>query len=283
MFSYLKKKKEAILFLATIVFSLFFIQAYKESRATETLFGKFVFFFAIPSQELSSFFKNSTISFVNRYVILKDLTAENLTLKRELEKQKLANIQTEKIRIANIGFRKAFLFAQQSKDQIMLAEVVGDIVDSYAKVLVINRGSNDGVLKNQAVLYSSGVVGKILSVDTKVSYVQLITDIKSHIPVVLQRTRDKGMLYGQGKNNLSLRFLPLHSGIKEGDIIATSGIAGIFPKDFPVGRVKTFEENNFFYSVEAVIEPVVNFSRIELVFIMLKSNFNDLLPLFQEQ
>ena len=281
MFSYFKKKKEAILFLLILAFSLFFIQFYRNNQFTDTFFGKVVFFFATPSQNFSNTLKKNTIFFIEKHIFFKKLEKENISLKRQLEKEKLKNIATEKLRIAYANLREAFIFSENSKDELILGEVIGDVADSYSKILVINRGSKDGILKNQSVVNSLGIVGKILQVNKNESYVQLITDKKSYIPVILQRTRDRGILYGQGSKNLTLRFLSLDSGVKKGDIIVSSGFAGIHTKDFPIGRIKNFRENVFFYSLEAIVEPFVNFSRLEYVSIILEANNNDNFPLFQ--
>ena len=67
---------------------------------------------------------------------------------------------------------------------------------------------------------------------------QLITSKKSNIPVILKKTRDRGILTGQGKKLLKLKFISLKSNIQKGDEVVASGLAGIFPKEFPVGKVK---------------------------------------------
>lgn len=282
MFSYLKKRKEAILFLLIFVLSLFLIQFYRENQFTDAFIGKVVFFFATPSQNFSSYLKKNTTSLIKRQFFLKRLEKENASLKRELEKEKLKNIEAQKLRIAYGNLRKAFVFNEKNNDQLILGDIIGDITNGYSKILVINRGSKDGILKNQSVIHSLGLVGKTIQVNKNESYVQLITDKKSSIPVMLQRTRDRGILYGQGNNKLTLRFISLDSNIKKGDIIVTSGLSGIHTKDFPIGKVKSFQENVFFYSIEAVIEPFINFSRLEFIFVTLQSSNNDSIPLFQQ-
>ena len=102
----------------------------------------------------------------------------------------------------------------KNEDQKKLAEVIGGVADNYTNYFVINKGKKHGILKNQAVINSSGIIGKILAVQNTTSYVQLITSKKSHIPVILKRTRDRGVLQGEGKNLLSLKFVPIQAGMK---------------------------------------------------------------------
>ena len=282
MFAYLKKRKKLFLFLAVLIYSFYFIQSYKGVDFTDTLFGKIVFFIADPSQKFSNFLKNSVSSFISTNSYLKKLEQENDSLKKELAREKIRSIQNQKIKIAYQNIRKAFRFSEESEDELLLAEVVGDITNNFSKILIIDRGKKDGILKNQSVVSEDGVVGKILEVRKSTSYVQLIIDKKSYVPILLRENRDRGMLYGQGINQLVLRFISLDSGMQEGDILVTSGIAGIHNKDFPIGTVKNFNENTFFYSLEAAVEPLVNFARLEYVFVIITSSVNPNFPLFQE-
>ena len=267
MLSYLKKRKKNILFVFFLFLIIVFIQNNKDKKVSDSILGRVVLSIALPSRNISNNIKQAFISFSKRYFVLLDLKEENEKIKRKLEKSKLEILKYKSITVENQSLREAFQFEQKNEDQKKLAEVIGGVADNYTNYFVINKGKKHGILKNQAVINSSGIIGKILAVQNTTSYVQLITSKKSHIPVILKRTRDRGVLQGEGKNLLSLKFVPLKSNIQAGDEIVSSGLAGIFPKEFPVGKVKNFKENKYYYSLEADIEPHVNFSRIEFVFV----------------
>ena len=282
MFAYLRKKKRNILFIFFLLLLLGFIETNKTKRGSDSILGKIVLSIALPSRKLSNKIKQTFISFSRRYFVLLDLEEENDNIKQKLEENKLEIIHYKSLAAENKSLREAFAFEQKNEDQKELAEIIGGISDSYTNHFVINKGKKHGILKNQAVINSSGIIGKILNVQNTTSYVQLITSKKSNIPVILKRTRDHGVLQGQDKNSLNLKFVSLKSNIQKGDEVVASGLAGIFPKEFPVGKVKSFKENKYYYSLEADIEPYINFSKIEFVFVVLKSAQNDSLPLFQE-
>ena len=282
MFSYLRKKKKNILFIFFLLLAIVFIQNNKNKKGSDFVLGRVVLSIALPSRNLSNYIKQAFLSFSKRYFVLIDLKKENDRIKRKLEENKLAILNYNSIAVENQNLREAFQFNQKNEDQKKLAEIIGGVSDNYTNYFVINKGKKHGILKNQAVINSSGVIGKILTVQNTTSYVQLITSKKSKIPVILKRTRDRGILQGEGKNLLTLKFISLKSDIQKGDVVVASGLAGIFPKEFPVGTVKNFKENEYYYSLEANIETYVNFSRIEYVFVVLKSLQNESLPLFQE-
>ncbi len=283
MFAYLRKKKKNILFISFLLLAIVFIQINKNKKGNDFVLGRIVLSIALPARNLSNNIKQVFVSFSRRYFILIDLKKENDRIKKKLEENRLKILNYKSIAVENQNLREAFQFDKKNEDQKKLAEIIGSVSDNYTNYFVINKGRKHGILKNQAVINSLGIIGKILTVQNTTSYVQLITSKKSNIPVILKRTRDRGILQGEGKNLLSLKFVFLKSDIQKGDEIVTSGLAGIFPKEFPVGTVKNFKENKYYYSLEADIEPYVNFSRIEYVFVVLKAVQNESLPLFQEE
>ncbi len=281
MFSYLRKKNT--LFILFLLLAIGFIQLNKDKQGSDSVLGKIILSIALPSRNLSNNIKQTFVSFAKRYFILLDLKEENDKIKRKLEENELEILRYKSILTEYQSLREKFQFEEKNEDKKKLAEVIGGISDNYTNHFVINKGRKHGILKNQAVISSAGLIGKILAVQNTTSYVQLITSKKSNIPVILKKTRDKGILTGQGRELLNLKFIPLKSNLQEGDEVVASGLAGIFPKEFPVGKVKNVKENKYYYSLEADIEPYVNFSRIEFVFVILKSMQNDALPLFQEE
>lgn len=282
MFSYIKKRKIKIFFIVTILFSIFFINYNKEKKGTDSVFGNMIFSISLPSRKISTLFRNSFISSIQRYLLSEELEEENIKLKKQLEKYKLDAIEHEKLKLTSKNLFSHFEFEQNTNDDIILVEIIGELTNNYSKILVVNKGKSSGILKNQALINSSGVLGKVIKVQKNVAYVQIITDIRSHLPVIIQRTRSKGIMVGKGGNDLILRFIPLNSGIKKNDLIVASGLAGIFPKDFPVGKVKSFKHNRYYHSVEAIVEPLANFSRVEFAFVVIKAKNNTTAPLFQD-
>ena len=87
----------------------------------------------------------------------------------------------------------------------------------------------------------------------------LITDINSKIPVMVERTRVRGILTGDNTPTPKMVFIPLEAELTVGDRIVTSGVAGTFPAGLPVGKISSIEKNN------VKIKTFTNLERLEYV------------------
>ena len=160
MLSYLKKRKKNILFVFFLFLIIVFIQNNKDKKVSDSILGRVVLSIALPSRNISNNIKQAFISFSKRYFVLLDLKEENEKIKRKLEKSKLEILKYKSITVENQSLREAFQFEQKNEDQKKLAEVIGGVADNYTNYFVINKGKKHGILKNQAVINSSGIIGK---------------------------------------------------------------------------------------------------------------------------
>jgi rod shape-determining protein MreC len=121
----------------------------------------------------------------------------------------------------------------------LVAEVVHVDLDSLRPRVLINRGSNNGVFKAQAVLGDEGLIGQTTHVGPWSAEVILITDPEHAIPVEIERTGLRTIAVGtdNDKGELSLPYLPGNADVKDGDLLLTSGMGGVFPQGYPVARI----------------------------------------------
>jgi len=119
------------------------------------------------------------------------------------------------------------------------------------------------------VVAAQGVVGRIIKIGEHQARVLLVTDASSAVSALIQRTRTRGIVRGQGEAMIMEFALRLED-VAVGDRVVTSGTGGVFPKGLPAGTVKRVEKGDFglFQSVE--IEPLVDFSRLEEVMVLLE-------------
>jgi rod shape-determining protein MreC len=215
------------------------------------------------------------------YLWLIDVRQENERLIRrvaELEEQKASNAE---IRLAHQRLRRLLAFKEEDPNLKVFADVVMEIRKPFFHLLVINKGSADGIRPNYGVVSWEGIVGKIQSVTRQQSVVQLITDSRSQFPVVIQRTRNRAML--QVENGvLMIKQIPRMVDLFENDRIVSSGLAGIFPNGYPVGRVSEINREQFGLFQSAVITPFVELDKIEEVAVIVKSVHNIHEPLFTD-
>lgn len=135
--------------------------------------------------------------------------------------------------------------------QSTAARIVGSSTDAWSRTVTIDKGSLDGLAINMPVTDSSGVIGQIIEVAPTSAVVRLITDEASGVSAMVQSTRAQGILQGQPDGTLRLEYVSVDADVKEGDIIVTSGIGGIYPKGLPLGTVASVERepNALYYTV----------------------------------
>lgn len=139
------------------------------------------------------------------------------------------------------------------------ARVVADTGGVFAHNLLINAGEPSGVKKDQAVLTGEGLVGRIAGVGGRSSWVLLITDLNSHIPVLIESTRTRAIMAGNNTERPRLIHLPQGVEVSPGQRIITSGHGGVFPPGLPIGVVASVSDNGI------EVQTFMTRSRLEYV------------------
>lgn len=138
------------------------------------------------------------------------------------------------------------------------------------RYLSLDKGSDDGVILNQAVVFKDNYLGLIKNIAPKTSRVQLMLDPDSKIAVFSQGKtgRAKGVLLGQF-GHLTLMDKILHAeNIAEGDLVYSEGTEGILPRGLVMGRVTLVMERQNEVFKQAIVKPVFDISDLELIFII---------------
>ena len=135
--------------------------------------------------------------------------------------------------------------------------------------IIINRGANDGVLQNLAVLSSRGVVGKITSVSESSSEVQLISDVNFRLSVKIAPDEVEGILRWIGNDICEIVELKKISDIEIGDIVLTSNLSIYFPPNLPVGEVVSIFEKSDSSNRIVRMKLFSDLSKINQLFIIL--------------
>mgnify|MGYP000064712324 CR=1 FL=1 len=158
-----------------------------------------------------------------------ELTLENSLLKAENAKLKLLEEENQSLK-EQIGSKK------ESKLEIKLsAAVIGTGGLGTKKVLLIDKGSNDNVSKNDLVVVKNILVGKVVDVSPKISSIQLLSDPDTSIPVITQ-SGVEGILEGKFGSEILLTNVLQSEELKEKEIVFTSG-KGDFPRNLVVGEI----------------------------------------------
>lgn len=168
------------------------------------------------------------------------LQQENAALRsrvRELELLALRRVDLER---ENRELRNLRLAATDVAERWLTARVIAEETNRLRQRYTVDRGARHGVFKGQAVISGAGLVGQALRVGPWSSEVILISDPEHAVPVQIARTGQRTLALGTGRTGeLTLPLLPLQTDIREGDLLLTSGLGGVFPTGYPVATVRS--------------------------------------------
>jgi len=154
-------------------------------------------------------------------------------------------------------------------DSAMLpSTVIGLPSSSYEDIIVLNRGTRDGVDIQMPVVNQQGLIGVTIEVGANFSRVRLITDQNSGVAALIQGSRNQGTVQGTLAGDLRLSFIDIDAEVEAGDRILTSGLGGVFPKGLTIGEVVRADgEHNTLYQL-ITVRSMVNFDNLEEVLIL---------------
>ncbi len=139
----------------------------------------------------------------------------------------------------------------------LTAEVLYEASDPYSRRVVVDRGSRDGVVAGAPVINDLGVLGQVTRVYSLSSEVTQLTDKDAAIPLLNTRTQVRSAANGSANGAaMELRFLAANADVKIGDLMATSGMDGIYPPGLPVARVTAVERRGEAGFARVVLQPV---------------------------
>jgi rod shape-determining protein MreC len=153
--------------------------------------------------------------------------------------QKMAALEAENERL-----RTLLDSSVKVGEHVLVAELLEVDFDPFSQDIVINKGSQHGVVVGQPIVDAEGVMGQVVHVAPYTSTAMLITDPSHAIPVADNRNGLRAIAMGTGSaDRLDIPHLPLNADIKEGDLLVTSGLGGRFPPGYPVAIVEKVERN----------------------------------------
>ncbi len=184
--------------------------------------------------------------------------AENQLLRDENKQMMILQNKVRTLEVENQLLSRLLNYVPPAEASFMSAQVVAESGDKFTHLLLIYVG-NEAVKKGQIVMGDESVIGRIDTVSPPYAKVILITDINSKIPVVVERTRVRGILSGNNKDLPQLIFMRSTTDVQEGDIVVTSGVGGMFPAGLPIGFISSINGN------KVEVEPMADLSRVEYV------------------
>jgi rod shape-determining protein MreC len=165
------------------------------------------------------------------------------------------------------------------ENKYLAAAVIGRDPSPFLHYVIINRGSNDGILRGMPVVTNQGLIGRIDAVIADAARIQLITDPASSVNVRLQNAETEASLVGSITGDVTLQLIPQDINVQPGDLVLTSGLGGGYPPDLIIGQVLNVRSRDFDLFQQATVQPVVDFNRLEVVLVIVNFKPVDISPL----
>ncbi|MBW2648395.1 MAG: rod shape-determining protein MreC [Deltaproteobacteria bacterium] len=265
-----KRYYTVVAVLVLVVASLTIFSLNFKSPGKAGLFKKIALEMAAPL----NYAVNSVFSSIGgaweRYVMLVGLEGENRELKARVtflmkEVNDYREMSLEYVRMkklmnirGNIGF------------PTVAARVVGRDRLSVFRTVLIDKGTADRIKPGFPVITEEGVAGRVIEASWNVSKVLLLVDYNSNIDAIIQKNRCRGVLQGCGRSGCELKYVQRSEDVKVGDVVISSGLAGVFPKGLVLGRVAAVdkEEAGLFQRIR--VSPAVDVNKMEDALVILK-------------
>ncbi|HHY27678.1 MAG TPA: rod shape-determining protein MreC [Desulfitobacterium dehalogenans] len=214
-----------------------------------------------------------------------EVQKENEELKTRVEQLTGDNLKLKEQVLAGLRYNeldsKMFRGPNVDKYQKIGASIINRNPNAWYQTITINRGIEDGVSVNDPVIVALGLVGKIVSVTPTTSEVLLITDSEGQVSALVRGSTGSptfGIVEGtykrtsrlEAEGNLQM-LLRRDDNVNVGDLVLTSGLGGVYPKDIPIGKVEQIQLDGSGLLKTAYISPLVNFDSLEEVYIVEKS------------
>lgn len=208
----------------------------KTSSVAADFFSPIVEFLTVPAKMVSSA--------LNYFYDFHNIREENEKLRKENQELVIKNSRANSLEVENRLLGKLLNYIPPKGISFLTAKVVAEEGNAFSRALIVYTVGNKKVKKGQVVLSDSGVIGRVEKVGSVYSKILLVTDINSKIPVMIEKSRVRGILSGDNTSIPKLIFTPLEAQLNVGDRVVTSGVAGVFPPGLPVGKIISTQKNN---------------------------------------
>ena len=197
-------------------------------------------------------------------------------LQATVDRLMIENVRLREAEIDNANLRELLQFKLANPSyETLAAEVIGRDPSNLLHYLTIDRGSGDGLAVGMPVVTARGLVGRIDEVFPRTARVMLLTDPVSTVSALIQSSRATGIVQGEGRRGLTMRFVEQSEPVAKDDVVLTSGLGGTYPKRLVIGQVVSVVKSDVEMFLEITVQSAVNFDRVESVLVILDAGQGD--------
>jgi rod shape-determining protein MreC len=264
----LRLRSSSYLFLAVVVAQLVLISAQVSTKTGMPILQAVAFGMVAEVQRAGAAVTGAVGDVWTGYFELRGLRGENERLNRELGRARIALQQERALAQRSRNLEQLLDLRSRMAVQTTAADVIAAAATPEFRTVTIGKGTQAGLRPDMAVISPAGVVGRIIVPSAHAAKVQLLIDMNAAAGALIERSRAQGVVVGTGTDTLRLDFVSGSADIQTGDTVITSGIDGIYPKGFVIGRVEKLERSGGAYGAIA-LRPAVDFSMLEEVLVVL--------------
>ena len=191
------------------------------------------------------------------------LRAENERLKDEVARLSEGQVQLQEL--------QKLLQVKQSypDEEFVSANVLAKDPSNLKEAVAIDRGKRDGLREGMVVVTEGhSVVGTVTKLFDSYSWVTLITDPNSAVSAMVQESRAQGVVTGSYSRKLSIEFVAQGASVKDGDVVITSAIGGLYPAGLVIGKVTDVGGNAQDLFKKVTLEPLASLSHLETLLVL---------------
>ncbi len=265
-----KKHYTVIVVVVFVIISLTIFSLNFKSPERMSFFRKIVLEAVVPLEGAVDSAFSSVTGVWKRYVLLVGLERKNRDLETKIASLTRDASNYREMSLDCARLRKLMNIKNDFKLPTVAARVVGKNRSSVFKTVLINKGTADGIKTGFPVMGMGGVAGRIMETSRNASKILLLVDYNSNIDVLIQRNRCQGVLRGCGSFGCELKYVQRSEDVKTGDVVVSSGLAGVFPRGLLIGKVAAVEKEEAGLFQKITVHPAINITRLEEVLVILE-------------
>jgi len=206
------------------------------------------------------------------YIGLRQVRADNEVLRKRLAETEVALQQQRALADRSHLLENLLELRDRTTLKTTGAEIIAAGATPDFRTVTIDKGTREGLAADMAVIAPAGVVGRVVVPSASAAKVQLLVDRNAAAGAVIERreSRAQGVVVGTGDGLLRMEYVSEIADIVVGDVVVTSGIDGIYPKGFVIGRVESVEKTGSTFKT-ILVKPAVDFSSLEEVLVVLST------------
>lgn len=269
-----KSKKGKIIFIVIMLIVTVIVASFFFRSSSHSLLANISSAISFPFVKIYEATTGGIDSVRMHFSNVEAVVARNEQLEQEKKELEFQVLETQKILDENevlkqmLEIKKAF-----QHFEVKLGKIIYREHDNWTQTFKVDIGKEDGVLLNQAVIHSNGLVGYVTKVEKNTCTITTILDPSSSVSVNISTINEPAILQGdlslKSNNRLRLESIPLDAEVSASDMLYTSGLGSMYPSSIPVGKIIEVVNNKNDINRYAIVEPNVNIRTISEVGIII--------------